>query len=144
MLGRPYSVYGRVIHGDKRGRTIGFATANIDLHHELRPPQGVYGACVLTQGKSYLALVNIGVRPTFKDRVDVTSWESRDRYETVEVHLLGFEGDLYDENVEVTFLRHLREERAFDSAEALKAQIELDREGFLSSLSEAARETNPH
>ncbi len=144
MLGRPYSVFGRVVHGDERGRTIGFATANVDLHHELRPPQGVYGARVQVGGESHLALVNIGVRPTFKDRVDVSDWESRDRYETVEAHLLGFSGDLYGADVEVTFLCHLRKERVFDSAEALKAQIERDREVFLSSLPEALRETKPH
>lgn len=144
MLGRPYSIYGTVVHGDERGRTIGFPTANVDLHHELRPPQGVYGAMVQAAGNEYLALVNIGVRPTFREQVDVLNWESRDRFETVEAHLLGFDGDLYGQDVEITFLSYLREERTFESVEALISQIGSDRDDFLASLPEHVRETKLH
>ena len=69
MLGRPFAVFGTVVSGDQRGRTIGFPTANLDLHHELRPPRGVYGVRVLVGEEAYFGLANIGVRPTFEDQI---------------------------------------------------------------------------
>ena len=131
MLGRPYSIWGTVVEGHRRGRTIGFPTANLDLHHELRPPRGVYGCRVDVDGTTYDALTNIGVRPTF---AKPETWEDRDRNESIEVHLLEFEGDLYGRDLEVTFLDRIRSERRFESVDALVAQIGRDRETFLAYL----------
>lgn len=134
MLGRPFAVFGTVIHGDARGRTIGFPTANLDLHHELRPPRGVYGVRVEVDGKAWFGLANIGVRPTF---------ESDQPRELLEVHLLDFEGDLYDRDLEVTFLARLRGEKKFDGIEALKAQIAADRAAFEERLGSEAKPEFP-
>lgn len=121
MLGRSVSVFGEVVHGDARGREIGFPTANLDLHHELHPPTGVY-ACRVHRAHSddegLPAVANIGHRPTLDG---TTSGPPG-----VEVHLLEFEGDLYGEHLEVDFLRRLRGERRFPDLDALSAQIALD------------------
>jgi riboflavin kinase / FMN adenylyltransferase len=134
MLGRPVSILGTVIAGDGRGRQLGWPTANLDLHHEVRPPRGVYGCEVDVEGKRFPALCNIGVRPTFTKGVprsgDETSWEIRDSTEHVEVHLLGFRGDLYGRDLEVLFLTRLRDERAFAGKDALLAQLAADRKAF--------------
>jgi riboflavin kinase / FMN adenylyltransferase len=131
MLGRPFSIYGTVVHGDGRGRTIGIPTANLDLHHELRPPRGVYGVRADVGGKRYFGLMNIGVRPTFGGG---ESWEDRDRADKIEVHLLDFDGDLYGQDLEVMFLKRLRGEKKFASAAELVAQIAADRAEFSRSL----------
>jgi len=126
MLGRPFSLFGTVIEGDKRGRGIGFPTANMDLHHELLPPCGVYGCRVQrADGSRHLALVNVGKRPTFHLNQETP---------LVEAHLLDFEGDLYGEALEIVFLFHLRDEMKFDGVSALKAQIVADRVSFLERL----------
>lgn len=125
MLGRPVSVLGRVIHGDARGRGIGFPTANLDLHHELHPPVGVY-ACrawrldraEASGPRGLPAVANIGLRPTVKTDAPVAP--------TVEVHVLDFEADLYGERLEVAFVARLRDEMRFDGLEALRAQIARD------------------
>jgi riboflavin kinase/FMN adenylyltransferase len=116
-LGRPYTICGRVAHGDERGRTIGFPTANIDLHRKVSPLHGVYAVLVhgLEEGPR-LAVANIGTRPTV---------EGDSRY-LLEVHLFDFSRTIYGEHVEVEFLKKLREERRFDSFELLRQQIELD------------------
>jgi riboflavin kinase/FMN adenylyltransferase len=134
MLGRPVSVLGTVIAGDGRGRELGWPTANLDLHHEVRPPRGVYGCEVDVEGRRHPALCNIGVRPTFaKDGPgpgDPNSWEVRDSTEHVEVHLLGFRGDLYGRDLEVMFLTRLRDERVFAGRAALLEQLAADRKAF--------------
>jgi riboflavin kinase / FMN adenylyltransferase len=112
LLGRPISLLGTVIPGDQRGRTLGFPTANLRLHHELRPPNGVYAAQMLRREELMPAVVNIGDRPTFQ--ADGTQ---------VEAHLLDFHGDLYGEVLEVFLIQHLRDEQAFASKHALKEQI---------------------
>ena len=128
MLGRPVSVFGTVVHGDAMGRTIGFPTANLDLHHELHPPPGVYFGWARVVPPPYAAqdavevrrpaLANIGVRPTVAGPSD-----GRPR---VEVHLLDFDGELYGANLELTFIGRLRDERRFEDLAALKSQIALD------------------
>jgi riboflavin kinase / FMN adenylyltransferase len=133
MLGRPVSILGTVIAGDGRGRELGWPTANLDLHHEVRPPRGVYGCEVELDGKRHPALCNIGVRPTFKKaevHPDPDSWEVRDSTEHVEVHLLSFRGDLYGRDLEVFFLTRIRDERAFPGKDALLAQLTQDRRTF--------------
>jgi len=126
MLGRPVAVYGEVVPGDHLGRELGFPTANLDLHHELRPPTGVWAcrARVVRYapepivGRALEAVANIGFRPTLGgQRPDVAR---------VEVHLLDFEGDLYGQFIELEFAAFLREEQRFPSLDALKVQIALD------------------
>ncbi|MFT7616623.1 MAG: riboflavin kinase/FMN adenylyltransferase [Planctomycetota bacterium] len=126
MLGRPFSLFGTVVGGDQRGRTIGFPTANLDLHHGLLPPLGVYGCRVVVDGVTHNALTNIGVRPTFED--------AESGMPLVEAHLLNFSGDLYGQDLELVFLTWLRAEKKFDGIEALKAQIAQDRTSFLNYL----------
>jgi riboflavin kinase/FMN adenylyltransferase len=119
MLGRPVSVLGTVVPGDQRGRALGFPTANLDLHHELQPPAGVYAGLVRLVGEEdrtlLPAVINLGTRPTFEEAG-----------EAVEVHLLDFESDLYGRDLEVYFLKALREESSFESVEQLQAQIGID------------------
>lgn len=115
MLGRPVSLLGTVVPGDQRGRELGFPTANLRPHHELRPPHGVYLALVLRREELHPAVVNIGDRPTVRGE-DVR----------IEAHLLDFDGDLYDEVLEVFLLERLRDERSFDDLASLRAAIEAD------------------
>ncbi len=116
-LGRPWSVRGLVAHGDKRGRTIGFPTANIRLGRHLEPARGVYAVSTrLPDGRIVGGVANIGRRPTVGDGL-----ESR-----LEAHLFEVDLDLYDTELSVSLLAFLREERRFDGFDALKAQILLD------------------
>jgi riboflavin kinase/FMN adenylyltransferase len=116
LLGRPYTIRGAVMHGDARGRTIGFPTANIPLGRHLEPARGVYAVAVrLPGGAEVNGVANIGQRPT------VGGVESR-----LEVHLFDFSADLYGQALSVSLLHFLREEQKFPSFEALKAQIALD------------------
>jgi riboflavin kinase/FMN adenylyltransferase len=117
LLGRPPSVIGTVVPGDRRGRELGFPTANLDLAHAVRPPAGVYAAEVPLDGRTHRAVVNIGTRPTFKGS----------GREVLEVHLLDWKGgDLYGRVLEVRILGRVRDERRFAGAEELKRQIEAD------------------
>lgn len=117
LLGRPPSVIGTVVRGDRRGLALGFPTANLELHHAVRPPAGVYAAEIPLEGRSYRSVVNIGKRPTFK----------AGGVEGVEAHLLDFAGgDLYGRVLEVRFLARLRDEMKFDGPDALKKQIHAD------------------
>jgi riboflavin kinase/FMN adenylyltransferase len=116
LLGRPYALRGRVVVGDRRGRTLGFPTANLHLHPDLLvPPDGVYAVGVEVQGGRYLGVLNVGVRPTFAGR-----------QRTVEVHVLDFEGDLYRCWMVVHVVKRLRGETAFAGPEALRAAIAAD------------------
>ena len=116
MLGRPYRICGRIAHGDKRGRTIGFPTANIRLNRPAIPLSGVYTVTLCsTQLGDVPGIANIGKRPT----VDGV----RDQ---LEVHLFGFDKDIYGMNVCVSFHHKIRDEKKFESFELLKQQIELD------------------
>ncbi len=126
MLGRRVSVLGTVVTGNQLGRQLGFPTANLDLHHELHPPVGVYAcrAHVLAGDRierpvgTYGAVCNIGFRPTIDGKpADLP---------VVEAYLLDFEGDLYGERIELEFVECLRGEQRFAGLEALKAQIARD------------------
>ncbi len=115
-LGRPFSVLGRVVDGDKRGRQIGFRTANIHVGKNLMPDNGVYAVRIIVAGKVYDGVSNIGVRPTFGGQKHA-----------LEVHLFDYKGDeFYSQRVEVEFVKRLRAEQKFGSLEELKAQIERD------------------
>jgi riboflavin kinase/FMN adenylyltransferase len=115
MLGRPYRMCGRVAHGNKLGRTIGFPTANIFLHRKKTPVDGVFAVEMFgIDGEPVAGVANVGTRPT----VDATGTRS-----LLEVHLFDFADDIYGRYVHVDFLHRIREERRFDSFDALKAQI---------------------
>ena len=117
LIGRPFSISGRVCHGDHRGKSIGYPTANLHLPLQFLPPDGVYAAWSIEAGGAVSpAVLNIGTRPTFNGA------ERR-----VEVHLLTPPaGDLYGRRLFVEFAARLRGEHRFESVEALKTQIELD------------------
>lgn len=118
LLGRPFELVGPVIHGDARGRLIGFPTANFHIPDRMAvPANGVYAAWVTRGRDRHPAVVNIGVRPTF----GVST-------RTIEAHLLDFEGDLYGEILSIGFVQRIREERRFEGVEALVAQIAADRD----------------
>ena len=118
LLGRPYRMCGRVAHGDKRGRTIGFPTANIHLHRQNTPVKGVFAVELFgIKGEPVTGVANVGTRPT----VDGTR-------SLLEVHLFDFAEEIYGEYVHVEFVHKLRDEVKFDSFEELKKQIDLDAE----------------
>ncbi len=117
MLGRPVSILGTVVRGLGRGTVLGFPTANLDLHHEVKPPSGVYITAALVDGKWLPALTSIGRQPTFSHQP---------RTDVVEVLIPGLRRDIYGRDVEVRFGRKLREQIAFGSPEALVAQIRSD------------------
>lgn len=116
-LGRPYQVFGRVSHGHKRGRTIGFPTLNIPLHRRVSPLRGVFAVTVQgIEAGDLPGVANLGTRPT-------VSGGSRP---LLEVHLFDFQRQVYGAHVGVTFIQRIRDERKFDSFEQLRRQIELD------------------
>jgi riboflavin kinase/FMN adenylyltransferase len=129
MLGHPWTVEGRVERGDQRGRTIGFPTANVSLEGYLEPALGVYAVRVELGGRQYDGVANFGRRPTF-DKKDVL----------LEVHIFGFEGDLYGQPIVVSFEAFLRPELKFSGLDALKAQIARDSQAAREKL----RRTHPH
>lgn len=113
LLGRIYRMSGRVAHGDKKGRTIGFPTANIHLHRKATPLLGVFAVELFGIGGEPLpGVANLGTRPTINGIKTL-----------LEVHLFDFDGDIYGRHVHVDFLLKLRDEKRFDSFEDLKAQI---------------------
>jgi len=117
LLGRPWAIRGEVAHGDKRGRTIGFPTANIALGGHLEPARGVYAVRVrLPDGGERGGVANIGRRPTVS-----TGMESR-----LEVNVFDYAGDLYGAELSVSLLAYIREEQKFPGLDALKAQIAAD------------------
>ncbi len=116
LLGRPHRLQGTVVHGDHRGRAIGFPTANVQNEVELVPAFGVYAVRARVDGGPALpAVANIGVRPTF----DATELR-------VEVHLLDFQGDVYGRRVAVDLVARIRGEARFSGIDALQAQIRVD------------------
>ncbi len=128
LLGYEYSLTGVIVHGDGRGKTIGFPTANIEAtsKRKLIPGRGVYLVSVEIDGKSHFGMMNIGIRPTMTDGT----------VESLEVHLLEFGGDIYGKQVTVTFLRKLRDEQRFASVEELVRQLRSDKEHSLRMISE--------
>ena len=127
MLGRPVSILGTVVMRSGRGRVLGFPTANLALHHEVRPPRGVYGTKVRWAEKEYLALTNIGIRPTFESEL----YSSEDETLETEVYILDFNENIYGLDLEVQFLFKIRDEKRFETENELKAQIEKDKEVLL-------------
>ncbi len=116
LLGYPYRVRGVVVPGDRRGRTLGFPTANLAVPRQKALPPGVFAVWVEHGGKRRGGVANVGVRPTFGE----------DRTRRLEVHLLEPTPELYGEELAVEFVARLRPEKAFEGPEALRRQIQLD------------------
>ncbi len=115
LLGRPYRIAGTVVAGAKRGRTIGFPTANLEGVRTLVPGVGVYAVRAVVDGVSHPAAANVGPNPTFGE-------DAR----KIEVHLIGFDGDLYDKGLAAEFVARLRDTRPFASAAELSEQLKRD------------------
>ncbi len=141
-LGHWWEIDGRVIQGDKRGRQLGFPTANVALEEYLRPAFGVYAVRVAVLGDEHVdagagdaaldwreGVANLGRRPTIRDG----------EQELLEVHFLDFDGDLYGRQLRVALVDHIRPERKFDGLEALTAQISADTKAARAALAAAAR-----
>jgi riboflavin kinase/FMN adenylyltransferase len=116
FLGRNYFLNGRVVTGEGRGRTIGFATANIDSPASLRPSKGVYVTELICKNKRWPSVTNIGVKPTFRNDLKLT----------IETHILGQEINLYEQDVQLVFLKRIRDELKFSSSHELIDQIRKD------------------
>jgi len=112
LLGRPYMISGRVIHGEKRGRTLGYATANIHMFHKSPPLSGVFAVKL----DSFYGIANLGVKPTFGGINKLV----------LEVHLFNFSKEIYDKHVHVTFYKKIRDEKKFKNAGDLSQQISTD------------------
>lgn len=118
FLGRDYSVLGKVVKGDQRGRQLGFPTANLTVAHEQLPPGGVYAIRAQLQDRKLGGVANLGVRPTVAEP---------GAQRLLEIHLFDYKGpEFYGENLEIWFEKFLRDEVKFDSLDALVAQIERD------------------
>ena len=118
LLGRRVEVIGTVVGGDSRGRRLGFPTANINPHHEVVPPRGVYLIEAWLSNKKILGLANIGYRPTFK----------KNKKEIIEIHLLNFKRSIYGRDLRVVFIKKLRSEKVFKKKSHLISQIDRDAE----------------
>ena len=130
-LGRPYSLRGLVVRGDQRGRTLGFPTANLEVRGggeggKLIPPPGIYAVRGTIRSGTFDGALHVGPRPTFRGSPP-----------TIELYLLGFEDDIYGEEVRVDFVKYLREVRAFETSEALIEQMKKDVEQAREALGDA-------
>ena len=128
LLGYTYSIEGPVVHGNQIGRTIGFPTANIRPEDNIMlPGNGVYAALTTVDGTVYPGILNIGLRPTIEHSTGVN----------IEVNLFGFDADIYGKTIRTELYYFLRSERKFNGLDALKAQLQQDREQTLKLFSEA-------
>jgi riboflavin kinase/FMN adenylyltransferase len=116
LLGRPVSILGRVMHGDARGGTLGYPTANIMPTKEVIPPSGVYLVKVIFKNKRYNGIANVGRRPSFKRLSKVN----------IEVHIFDFKKNLYAQDIIIEFFKKIRDEKIFLSKEDLIRQIQSD------------------
>ena len=124
ILGRPFAIEGEVVHGDKRGRTIGVPTANIRLGDYMRPAYGVYAVRVrLPDGRAFDGVASLGLRPMFALDEPL-----------LEVWLFDFDGDLYGQTIETQLIAFLRGEETFADLDALKRQIDADAEAARAAL----------
>ena len=117
LLGHQFYIDGLVVQGKRRGREIGFPTANMQTANELVPPNGVYATTITINDIVHASITNIGVRPTFGDSTTTT----------IEAYVMGYSGDLYGQQVRLGFVQRLRDERKFEDVDALRAQMEADR-----------------
>jgi riboflavin kinase/FMN adenylyltransferase len=117
LLGRAYYVDGTIVEGKRRGRELGFPTANLETQNELVPPNGVYATIMTIDGVVHGGVTNIGMRPTFGETTP-----------TIETHVLDYSGNLYGQSVRLAFVQRLRDERRFEDVDALRAQIDADKQ----------------
>lgn len=117
LLGRPVSVLGSVIRGSSLGRVLGVPTANIDPHHEVIPPAGIYAARIFISGRRYGGVCYIGTRPTIY---------AKNKAIHIEVHIFGFHKDIYGEFLEIQFVKLIRPDKKFSSLEGLAVQMKKD------------------
>lgn len=118
-LGRYYEVLGKVVHGEKRGRLIGFPTANVETDGYLLPATGVYAVCMKVDGRNYEGVCNIGYKPTFHG--------NKKTYLAVEIHLFDFNDMIYDKDVRIKWIKRIRSELKFPTIQDLINQIETDK-----------------
>ena len=118
LLGHSYRLDGKVVQGEKRGRKLGYPTANIVTNNALIPPNGVYATTLEINGISRAGLTNIGVRPTYSDSDSVT----------IKTHVLNHQEELYGSSVRLGFVQRLRDEKKFSDIDSLRAQIKIDEE----------------
>ena len=120
LLGYHFRLFGTVVEGYKRGRKINFPTANIKPlnKNKIIPGRGVYAVKVYANDKFYPGMLNIGFRPTVNHKNNI---------QNIEVHIIGFQGDLYNKNIKINFYKKIREEQKFDSLENLQKQLEKDK-----------------
>jgi riboflavin kinase/FMN adenylyltransferase len=116
LLGHPYALAGTIVEGRRRGRELGFPTANLRTDNELIPPHGVYATTLTVDGIVHAAITNVGVNPTFGESGATT----------IETHVLHYNHELYGQRVQLGFVQRLRDERRFEDVDALRAQIEAD------------------
>ena len=116
LLGHQFYVDGVVVEGKRRGRELGFPTANLKTENELSPPNGVYATTATIDGIVHPSITNVGVRPTFGDATKTT----------IEAYIMGFDGDLYGRTIRLGFVQRLRDERKFEDVDALRTQIDAD------------------
>ena len=115
LLGRPHSIIGRIVRGDGRGRQLGYATANVHAENQIYPPNGVYAIQAKLEDRLYGGILNMGVRPTF----DGLAFQ-------VEAHLFNFNENVYGREIEIFFIKNVRDERRFPDLESLAKQIGQD------------------
>lgn len=121
LLGQPYFIKGIVIHGDKRGRIIGFPTANVGLNNSyIVPPTGVYAVKAEVNGEVYNGVCNIGYKPTF--------YEKRPEQPSIEVNLFDFDQEVYGAAIKIEWYKRIRSERKFNGIKELTEQIEKDKQ----------------
>ena len=118
LLGRPYAVKGLVVHGDKKGRSLGYPTANLWIpeKYKLIPADGSYATKVNIEGKMYGSMTNIGIRPTIDGAVH-----------KIETNIFNFDGQLYGKNLKLQFIMRLRDEMRFSGVHELKTQLARDK-----------------
>lgn len=133
LLGYPYTLSGVVVRGDGRGKTIGYPTANLapSSDRKIIPGRGVYLVGVRLRGRTYHGMLNIGLRPTVTDGTE----------QTMEVHIFEFDGEIYAEEVTIAFLKKLREEQKFASAQQLIEQLHKDKEESMRQIAERDKRT---
>jgi len=128
LLGRPVSILGTVVKGTGLAKYLGYPTANVNPHHEAIPPAGVYAIRVRFGSRQFKGVLNIGARPTF--------YSPRDKEPAIEAHIFGFRGNLYGKDIEVLFVKKIREERKFKVIADLIGQIKKDEKETLQILGE--------
>lgn len=133
-LGYPYCLHGKVIKGNQLGRKLGFPTANIEVNSELKliPSTGSYAVLIDIDDNTFKGMLNIGIRPTITNH----SSENPSIQQTIEVHIFEFDKDIYNKEITIKFIKLIRKEQKFESLEALKTQLMIDKNSAISILSE--------